>query len=56
MALSEKLLSILVCPPPCLGDLIYDESAATLTCEACRLRFKVVDDIPVMLIDQAESF
>ncbi len=55
MALTPDLLNILVCPA-CKGDLAYDEAAGTLTCEACRLRYKVVDDIPVMLIDEAEKF
>ena len=55
MALKDELLSILVCPK-CRGDLLYDSPAATLTCEACRLRYRVVDDIPVMLVDQAEKF
>ena len=53
MALSADLLSILVCPQ-CKGDLAYDAQAQTLTCARCRLRYKVVDDIPVMLIDEAE--
>jgi hypothetical protein len=55
MALSPDLLAILVCPA-CKKDLIYDGSAATLTCQACRLRYKVVDDIPVMLVEEAEKF
>jgi uncharacterized protein YbaR (Trm112 family) len=55
MALSPDLLSILVCPA-CKGDLEYDATAATLTCNACRLRYRVEDDIPVMLIDEAETF
>jgi uncharacterized protein len=55
MALSTDLLSILVCPA-CKGDLTYDAAAQTLTCPACRLRYKVVDDIPVMLVDEAEKF
>jgi len=55
MALSTELLSILVCPA-CKGDLAYDESAQALTCAACRLRYKVVDDIPVMLVEEAEKF
>lgn len=55
MALSNDLLSILVCPA-CKGDLAYDTSANTLTCNACRLKYKVVDDIPVMLVDEAEKF
>jgi LSD1 subclass zinc finger protein len=53
MALSADLLSILVCPA-CRGVLEYDPTASTLTCQACRLRYRVVDDIPVMLVDQAE--
>jgi uncharacterized protein YbaR (Trm112 family) len=55
MALSAELLAILVCPA-CKGDLAYDESGRTLTCGACRLHYKVVDDIPVMLVDEAEKF
>ena len=54
MALSEDLLSILVCPQ-CRGDLDYDRTASHLDCPACKLRYKVVDDIPVMLVDQAEK-
>ena len=55
MPISPDLLSILACPA-CKGDLVYDAAAQTLTCNACRLRFRIVDDIPVMLIDQAEKF
>ena len=53
MALSEDLLTILVCPQ-CRGDLIYDRERNTLTCSACKLLYRVEDDIPVMLVDQAE--
>ena len=55
MALSPDLLSILVCPA-CKGDLIYDDPGQTLTCNRCRLRYRIVDDIPVMLVDEAEKF
>ena len=55
MSLSPELLAILVCPA-CKGDLQYDASALSLTCPACRLRYKVVDDIPVMLVEEAEKF
>ena len=55
MALSPDLLTILVCPA-CKGDLAYDASAQTLTCNRCRLRYRVVDDIPVMLVEEAEKF
>ena len=55
MALSPDLLAILVCPA-CKKDLAYDAAASTLTCQACRLLYKVVDDIPVMLADEAVKF
>ena len=55
MSLSPDLLSILVCPA-CKGDLEYRPEDQVLTCHRCRLRYKVVDDIPVMLVDEAEKF
>jgi hypothetical protein len=55
MNLSPDLLAILVCPA-CKGDLVYDASAQTLTCGACRLRYRVVEGIPVMLVEEAEKF
>jgi hypothetical protein len=53
--LSEKLLEILACPK-CKGDLNYDRDNAKLICENCRLRYRIEDDIPIMLIDEAEKF
>jgi uncharacterized protein YbaR (Trm112 family) len=55
MSLSPDLLAILACPA-CKGELAYEESAQRLVCKVCRLRYRVVDDIPVMLIDEAEKF
>jgi uncharacterized protein YbaR (Trm112 family) len=55
MPLSPELLSILVCPA-CEGDLGYEESLQRLTCMACRLRYRIVDEIPVMLVEEAEKF
>jgi uncharacterized protein YbaR (Trm112 family) len=52
MTLSEKLLAILVCPK-CKGPLDYRESESSLVCPACRLRYPVRDDIPIMLLDEA---
>jgi LSD1 subclass zinc finger protein len=53
MPLSEELLEILVCPQ-CRGDLVYDRGAERLICDRCKLRYPIVDDIPVMLIEEAE--
>jgi uncharacterized protein len=52
MAVSERLLEILVCPK-CKGDLILTEKQDGLVCNACRLKYEIRDDIPIMLIDQA---
>jgi uncharacterized protein len=52
MSLSRELLDILVCPK-CKGDLEYREHEGALLCHACRLRYPVRDDIPIMLIDEA---
>jgi uncharacterized protein YbaR (Trm112 family) len=50
-ALDPELLAILVCPK-CKGDLRVEPEA--LCCDACLLRYRVDDGIPVMLIDEAE--
>ena len=53
--LNKKLLEILACPQ-CKGDLAYRPEEARLICEKCRLRYKIEDDIPIMLIEEAEKF
>lgn len=53
--LSKELLDILVCPQ-CKGDLEYDVEQQKLRCHACRLAYSIQDDIPIMLIDEAEPF
>lgn len=55
MTLDEDLLEILVCPK-CKGELEYREEEGDLLCHECRLRYEVEDDIPIMLIDEAEEF
>ena len=52
MALNKELLDILVCPQ-CKGDLEYREEEGALLCHECRLRYRIEDDIPVMLIEEA---
>ncbi len=53
--LSEELLNILACPK-CKGDLEYIKTECLLVCNACRLKYNIKNDIPVMLIDEAETF
>ena len=52
MALDPLLLEILACPQ-CKGELEYREADAQLVCHACRLVYRIEDDIPVMLIEEA---
>ena len=54
MPLSEKLLEKVVCPQ-CKGKLEYKESENRLICHACKLAYKITDNIPVLLIDDAEG-
>lgn len=56
MSVPDDLLEILVCPK-CKGDLEHrTEGAESLRCHACRLEYRVEDDIPIMLIDEATAF
>jgi uncharacterized protein YbaR (Trm112 family) len=53
MALSDGLLEIIVCPK-CKGTLTYEREEERLNCESCRLSYRIEDDIPILLIDEAE--
>ncbi|MBI5625614.1 MAG: Trm112 family protein [Nitrosomonadales bacterium] len=52
--MDSKLLDILVCPL-CKSPLVYQKSAQELICKADRLAYKIEDDIPVMLADEARK-
>jgi uncharacterized protein YbaR (Trm112 family) len=52
MALSPELKEILACPR-CKGELEFREQEGEILCRACRLAFRIEDDIPVMLLDEA---
>jgi uncharacterized protein YbaR (Trm112 family) len=53
MALSQELLDILACPK-CKGNLQLNPAQDGLVCDACRLRYPIRDDIPIMLIEEAK--
>ncbi|MBO0685659.1 MAG: Trm112 family protein [Candidatus Dormibacteraeota bacterium] len=53
--ISQELLEVLACPK-CKQKVELDEEARVLICQNCRLRYPIVDDIPVMLIEEAQSF
>lgn len=52
MAISKELLDILACPK-CKGDIYLNEKGDGLICDACKLKYEIKDDIPIMLIDEA---
>jgi uncharacterized protein YbaR (Trm112 family) len=54
MALDPKLLEILACPED-KGPLLYFEADEFLYNPRLRRRYRIQDDIPVMLIDEAEN-
>jgi uncharacterized protein YbaR (Trm112 family) len=55
MAVDERLLEILICPN-CRGEVEYLESEQLILCRGeCKYRYPVRDDIPIMLIDEAEK-
>ena len=54
MALDPKLLEILACPED-KGPLLYFEDESSLYNPRLQRRYRVEDDIPIMLIDEAES-
>ncbi|MEJ2306799.1 MAG: Trm112 family protein [candidate division WOR-3 bacterium] len=52
--INKELLDILVCPK-CKGELKLDEENERLICNECNLAYPIKDDIPVMLIEEAEK-
>ena len=52
--ISNELLEILACPL-CKGDLFYDEKNQELICDQSKLAFKIIDGIPIMLINEARK-
>ncbi|NOY52866.1 MAG: Trm112 family protein [Deltaproteobacteria bacterium] len=54
MSMNKDLLEILACPK-CKGELSLTTDETGLDCPACKLRYPIRDDIPVMLIEEAEN-
>jgi uncharacterized protein YbaR (Trm112 family) len=54
MALDHQLLEILACPED-KGPLLYFEDEDTLYNPRLKRRYAIRDDIPIMLIDEAET-
>ena len=54
MALDPQLLEILACPED-KGPLLYFEDEDALYNPRLKRRYSIKDDIPIMLIDEAET-
>jgi len=54
LALDPQLLEILACPDD-KGPLLYLEDESSLYNPRLKRRYAVRDDIPIMLIDEAET-
>ncbi|HOO38824.1 MAG TPA: Trm112 family protein [Deltaproteobacteria bacterium] len=52
MPIDKELLKILACPK-CKGDLVLEDDESGLICNNCKLKYRIEDDIPIMLIDEA---
>ncbi len=55
MALSRNLIDMLICPNCRHEKLDYHQAEARLSCSSCRFVYRVADDIPVLLVDEAET-
>jgi len=54
MTIGKELLNILACPQ-CKGRIFLNESEGGLICHKCKLLYRIEDDIPVMLIEEARG-
>jgi uncharacterized protein len=53
MPIAPELKEILACPK-CKGELEFREEKQEIVCKTCRLVYRIEDDIPVMLVDEAK--
>ncbi len=52
MGFDKELLEILACPQ-CKGELTLTSEEDGLVCPACKLKYPIRDDVPVMLAVEA---
>jgi uncharacterized protein YbaR (Trm112 family) len=54
MKISPNLLEKLACPV-CKKKLQYEEDLNRLVCTGCKLSYPIVNDVPVLLAEEAEK-
>ena len=52
MSVDPHLLEILACPM-CKTEVTLTPDGTGLVCRTCRRRYPIVDDIPIMLVEEA---
>ena len=52
MSLDPRLLEILACPL-CKTEVSLTPDGSGLVCRTCRRRYPIVDDVPIMLVEEA---
>ena len=52
MPIAPELKEILACPK-CKGELEFRDAQNEIVCHHCKLVYRVEEDIPVMLVDEA---
>lgn len=52
MLIPDELLKILCCPK-CKRDLEYNKKRDVLICKKCELVYRIEEDIPIMLVEEA---
>lgn len=52
--IEKKLLDILACPQ-CKQALKLNDQEDGLLCKECRLLYVIKDDIPIMLVEEAQK-
>jgi len=52
MSLDPRLLEILACPL-CKTEVSLTPDGTGLVCRTCRRRYPIVDDVPIMLVEEA---
>ena len=52
MAVDQQLLDILACPA-CKTPVVLVKDGTALKCDSCHRVYPIIDDIPVMLVDEA---
>lgn len=54
MPIRPELLEILACPQ-CKGPVRQESENERIICDDCKLAYPIRDDIPVMLVDEAQT-